>query len=129
MHAPSTARIRVLAGVELSGSTDRHPIASPPPEPIGSAMSDDVDVARARRLLPLVKEGFAASLTEVTTRFAISYSAMGTVLVGMATPRELDVLGPEGTKDQSWVCFLHGAQLRGQPARIPDPWRKLVTRR
>jgi hypothetical protein len=41
----------------LSGSTDRHPIASPPPEPIGPAMSYDADVAPARRLLPLVKEG------------------------------------------------------------------------
>ena len=28
--------IRVLAGGALSGSTERHPIASPPPEPIGS---------------------------------------------------------------------------------------------
>jgi hypothetical protein len=56
--------IRVLAGGALSGSTDRHPIASPPPEPIGSAMSCDADVARACRLLPLVKEGLAASLTE-----------------------------------------------------------------
>jgi hypothetical protein len=31
--------IRVLAGGALSGSTERHPIASPPPEPIGSAVS------------------------------------------------------------------------------------------
>src|ERR1700686_5641377 len=31
--------IRVLAGGALSGSTDRHPIAGPAPEPIGSAMS------------------------------------------------------------------------------------------
>jgi aryl-alcohol dehydrogenase-like predicted oxidoreductase len=30
--------IRVLAGGALSGSTERHPIASPPPEPIGSAI-------------------------------------------------------------------------------------------
>jgi len=44
--------IRVLAGGALSGSIERHPIASPPPEPIGSAMSYDADVARARRLLP-----------------------------------------------------------------------------
>jgi hypothetical protein len=44
--------IRVLAGGALSGSTERHPIASPPPEPIGSAMSYDADVARAQRLLP-----------------------------------------------------------------------------
>jgi hypothetical protein len=31
--------IRVLAGGALSGSAERHPIASPPREPIGSAMS------------------------------------------------------------------------------------------
>jgi aryl-alcohol dehydrogenase-like predicted oxidoreductase len=82
--------IRVLAGGALSGSTDRHPIASPPPEPIGSAGSYDADVARARRLLPLVKEGYAASLTEAATRFAISHSAMGTILVGMATSQQFE---------------------------------------
>ncbi len=60
--------IRVLAGGALSGSPERHPIASPPPEPIGSAMSYDADVARARRLMPLVAEGFAASLTEAAAR-------------------------------------------------------------
>jgi aryl-alcohol dehydrogenase-like predicted oxidoreductase len=63
--------IRVLAGGALSGSAERHPIASPPPEPIGTAMSYDADVVRARRLMPLVKEGFAASLTEAATRFAV----------------------------------------------------------
>jgi aryl-alcohol dehydrogenase-like predicted oxidoreductase len=82
--------IRVLAGGALSGSTERHPIASPPPDPIGSAMSYDADVARARRLLPLVKEGFARSLTEAATRFAISHPAMGTILVGMATPQQFE---------------------------------------
>jgi hypothetical protein len=40
---------------------------------IGSAMSDDADVARARRLLPLVEEGFAASLTEAATRFDLAF--------------------------------------------------------
>ena len=65
-------------------------IASPPPEPIGSAMSYDADVARACRLLPLVKEGFARSLTEAATRFAISHPAMGTILVGMATPQQFE---------------------------------------
>jgi aryl-alcohol dehydrogenase-like predicted oxidoreductase len=34
-----TVGIRVLAGGALSGSTERHPIAGPAPEPIGSAMS------------------------------------------------------------------------------------------
>jgi aryl-alcohol dehydrogenase-like predicted oxidoreductase len=82
--------IRVLAGGALSGSAERHPIASPPPEPIGSAMSYDADIARARRLMPLVTEGFAASLTEAATRFAIGHPAMGTILVGMATPQQFE---------------------------------------
>ena len=51
----------MLAGGALSGSAARHPIASPPPEPIGSAMSYDADVARARRLRLLIEEGFAAT--------------------------------------------------------------------
>jgi aryl-alcohol dehydrogenase-like predicted oxidoreductase len=82
--------IRVLAGGALSGSIERHPIAAAPPEPIGSAMTYDADVERARRLLPLVKEGFAASLTEAATRFALSHPAMGTLLVGMATPQQFE---------------------------------------
>jgi aryl-alcohol dehydrogenase-like predicted oxidoreductase len=82
--------IRVLAGGALSGSAERHPIASPPPEPIGSALSFDADVARARRLMPLVTEGYAKTLTEAATRFAISHTAIGTILVGMATPQQFD---------------------------------------
>jgi len=82
--------IRVLAGGALSGSAERHPIAGPAPEPIGSAMSYDADVDRARRLMPLVTEGFAASLTEAATRFALSHPAMGTLLVGMATPQQFE---------------------------------------
>ena len=82
--------IRVLAGGALSGSATRHPIASPPPAPIGSALSYDADVARARRLQPLVTEGFAASLTEAATRFALAQPAIGTILVGIATPEQFE---------------------------------------
>ena len=82
--------IRVLAGGALSGSAERHPIAGPAPDPIGSAMSYDADVERARRLMPLVEEGFAASLTEAATRFALSHPAMGSLLVGMATPQQFE---------------------------------------
>jgi aryl-alcohol dehydrogenase-like predicted oxidoreductase len=82
--------IRVLAGGALSGSAERHPIASPPPAPIGSALNYDADIARAQRLLQLVREGFAASLAEAATRFAISQPAIGTILVGMATPQEFE---------------------------------------
>ena len=82
--------IRVLAGGALSGSADRHPIAGAAPEPIGSALSYDADIDRARRLTPLIEEGFAASLTEAATRFALSHPAMGTILVGMATPQQFE---------------------------------------
>jgi predicted aldo/keto reductase-like oxidoreductase len=37
-----------------------------------------------------VTEGFATSLTEAATRFAISHPAMGTILVGTATPQEFE---------------------------------------
>jgi aryl-alcohol dehydrogenase-like predicted oxidoreductase len=53
-------------------------------------MSYEADVTRARRLLPLVQEGFAASLTEAATRFAISQPAIGTVLVGIAAPHQFE---------------------------------------
>jgi aryl-alcohol dehydrogenase-like predicted oxidoreductase len=82
--------IRVLAGGALSGSAERHPIAGPAPEPIGSAMSYDADVDRAGRLIALVEEGFALSLTAAATRFALSHPAMGTILVGMATPQQFE---------------------------------------
>jgi aryl-alcohol dehydrogenase-like predicted oxidoreductase len=82
--------IRVLAGGALSGSAERHSIASPPPEPIGSAMNYAADTARARRLMPLVTDGFAGSLPEAATRFALSQAAVGTILVGMATPQEFE---------------------------------------
>lgn len=85
-----TIAIRVLAGGALSGSAERHPIASPPPEPIGSAETYDADVAIARRFMPLVDEGYAESLTEAATRFAISNDAVGTILVGMATPQQFE---------------------------------------
>jgi len=53
-------------------------------------MSYEADVLRARRLMPLVKEGLASSLTEAATRFAFAHPAIGTILVGMATPREFE---------------------------------------
>ena len=49
-----------------------------------------MDLERARRLMPLVTEGFASSLAEAATRFAITHPAMGTILVGMATVDEFE---------------------------------------
>jgi L-galactose dehydrogenase/L-glyceraldehyde 3-phosphate reductase len=85
-----TIGIRALAGGALSGAAERHPIASPAPEPIGSAMSYDDDLGRARRLAPLVAEGYAANLAAAATRFVISTPAISTVLVGMATLAEFE---------------------------------------
>jgi aryl-alcohol dehydrogenase-like predicted oxidoreductase len=67
---------------------ERHTIASPPPAPIGSGFNYEADLGRARRLLPLVKEGFAATLAEAATRFALSHPSVGTILVGMASPQQ-----------------------------------------
>ncbi|MGH7043634.1 MAG: aldo/keto reductase [Acetobacteraceae bacterium] len=77
--------IRALAGGALSGEAVRHPIASPPPAPIGSADSYETDLARARRLAPLVAEGYAASLPEAALRFVIAQPAISTALIGIAT--------------------------------------------
>ena len=82
--------IRVLAGGALSGVAERHPIASPPPAPIGSALDFGTDLQRAQRLAPLVTEGYAGSLAEAATRFAIGHKAMGSILVGMATIAEFE---------------------------------------
>jgi L-galactose dehydrogenase/L-glyceraldehyde 3-phosphate reductase len=82
--------IRVLAGGALSGTDAREPNASPPPDPIGSATSFAADLARARRFTPLIDEGFAKTLAELATRFAISTPSIGTALMGIATLNQLE---------------------------------------
>jgi L-galactose dehydrogenase/L-glyceraldehyde 3-phosphate reductase len=82
--------IRALAGGALTGTAARHPIASPPPEPIGSALRYEDDLGRARRLAALVAEGHAVSLAEAATRFDIANPAISTMLVGMATEAEFE---------------------------------------
>ena len=83
--------IRVLAGGALSGSEERHAIASPPPAPIGSGSSYKIDVERARRFMPLVHEGHADSLVETAVRYVISSEAISTVLVGIATLEQFEI--------------------------------------
>jgi aryl-alcohol dehydrogenase-like predicted oxidoreductase len=85
-----TIGIRALAGGALTGSAERHPIASPPPNPLGTALSYEGDLRRAQKFAPLVREGFAASLAEAAVRFVISHAGISTVLVGMATPDEFE---------------------------------------
>lgn len=82
--------IRVLAGGSLSAEAARHRIASPPPAPIGTGQSYQADLARARRLLPLVTEGYAASLPEAALRYVIAHPGISTVLIGLATIEQLE---------------------------------------
>ncbi len=83
--------IRVLAGGALSGSEERHAIASPPPEPIGSGSSYSTDVQRAQRFIPLVREGHADSLVELALRYVIAHEAISTVLIGIATLEQFEI--------------------------------------
>jgi aryl-alcohol dehydrogenase-like predicted oxidoreductase len=85
-----TIGIRVLAGGALSGNEDRHPLGLPVVEPIGSGGSYAADAARARRLMPMVSEGHAASLTEMGIRFAIAHPALTTTEIGLANMEQLD---------------------------------------
>ena len=82
--------IRVLAAGALSGTEDRHPLGSPSVDPIGSGRDYRVDVDRARRLEPLMREGFADSLVEAAIRFVIAHPAVSTALVGYSTLDQLE---------------------------------------
>jgi aryl-alcohol dehydrogenase-like predicted oxidoreductase len=82
--------IRALAGGALSGVATRHPIASPPPEPIGSGPDYGADLAQAARFQFLVDENYAESLAEAAIRFATSNGAIGTTLIGVATPEQFE---------------------------------------
>lgn len=93
-----TIGIRVLAGGALSGEAGRHPIASPPPEPIGSGPDYATDLANARALRPLIEAAGAATLAEVATRFAIGNHAMCTTLIGIATPEQFEAAARAANK-------------------------------
>jgi aryl-alcohol dehydrogenase-like predicted oxidoreductase len=82
--------IRVLAGGALSGGEERHPLASPPPAPIGTGADYRADVERARRFQPLIREGHADSLIELALRYVIAHRAVSTVLVGYSTLEQLE---------------------------------------
>ncbi len=82
--------IRVLAAGALSGIEMRHPLGSPNVEPIGSGSAYRIDVERAKRLEPMICEGFAESLIELAVRFVISDASVSTALVGYSTLEHLE---------------------------------------
>jgi aryl-alcohol dehydrogenase-like predicted oxidoreductase len=93
-----TIVIRALAGGALAGTTARHPLAMQVVDPIGSAPDFAADVARAKALEPLVREGLAGSLTELAERFVIAHPAVTTMLVGYSTLDQLEQAAAAVTK-------------------------------
>lgn len=85
-----TIIIRAMAGGALAGTEERHPLAMQVVDPIGSAPDFKGDVARARELEPLVREGAAGSLPELAQRFVIAHPAVSTMLVGYSTLDQLE---------------------------------------
>ncbi|MCO6416964.1 aldo/keto reductase [Siccirubricoccus sp. KC 17139] len=83
--------IRILAAGALSGEEARHPVAMPKVAPIASGADYAADLAEARRLLPLVAEGHAASLAELAIRYALTPPEIGTALIGTASVEQLEV--------------------------------------
>jgi aryl-alcohol dehydrogenase-like predicted oxidoreductase len=90
--------IRVLAAGALSGVEARHPLGSQSVEPIGSGSAYRIDVERARRLEPLVREGHTDSLIELAVRFVISHDAVSTALVGYSTLDHLEYAAAAANK-------------------------------
>jgi len=82
--------IRALAGGALSGTPDRHPVAARSVAPIATERDYAADVARARQLAFLVKDGTVADLVEAAIRFAISKPEISTALVGISSLEQLE---------------------------------------
>jgi aryl-alcohol dehydrogenase-like predicted oxidoreductase len=85
-----TIVIRALAAGALAGTTERHPLAMQEVAPIGSAPDFVGDVARAKALEPLIRQGLAGSLAELAQRFVISNPNVTTMLVGYSTLDQLE---------------------------------------
>jgi len=82
--------IRVLAGGALSGTTDRHPIATPGVAPLATGRDYADDAARAHAFDFLVADGTVGSLVEAAIRFALSKAEISTAMVGTSSLDQLD---------------------------------------
>jgi aryl-alcohol dehydrogenase-like predicted oxidoreductase len=113
-----TIIIRVAAGGALSGVETRHPIASPPPEPIASGADYATDVRRARRLQPLVDEGHVESLVEASLRFAVGADGVSTILLGYSSLDQLEYAA---------TCVAKGPLPAAALARLRELWTGLAS--
>ena len=94
-------------------------------DPIGSAPNFAGDVARAKQLEPLVREGVAGSLTELAQRFVIAHPAVSTMLVGYSTLDQLEQAAaavekgplPSGRREDRQVATRRCTEARRRAAR------------
>jgi aryl-alcohol dehydrogenase-like predicted oxidoreductase len=82
--------VRVLAAGALSGVPERHPVAVPAVDPIGTGRDYAADLARAQALGALVREGHAGSLVEAALRFPLGTREVSTVLLGYSSQAHLE---------------------------------------
>lgn len=82
--------IRILAGGALSGTPERHPVASPSVNPIASEPAYRDDVARAQRFTFLVEDGVVSNQVEAAVRFAASEPGVSTALLGISSRDQLE---------------------------------------
>ncbi len=82
--------IRVLAAGALTGSLERHPIASPVNTALAGGAEYDRDVERAKRLPAIVAELGLESPFELALRFALAKEGVSTVLAGMSEYAHLE---------------------------------------
>lgn len=89
-HGTGVIAIRVYAAGALSGTPERHPVASPPPRPLipGSEYSGDVE--RAQRLAHVAAEQDLESSLELGLRFALTVPAVSTAVVGLSSLEHLE---------------------------------------
>ncbi len=109
--------IRVLAAGALSGSANRHPVASQTVAPITSGHDLAEDAARAQAFHFLVAEGYADNLVEAAIRFAISKKALSTALVGISSLEQLE---------QALASVEKGPLAADALARLPAVWASLA---
>jgi len=109
--------IRVLAAGALSGVETRHPVAVPSVDPIATSPQYGVDVQRTGHLQALVKDGHASSLIEAAVRFAITNTAVTTVLVGYSSLEHLEYAAAAVNK---------GPLPHAALDRLTELWKSLV---
>ena len=82
--------IRILAGGALSGTPERHPVASTWVNPIASEEVYGDDVFRAKRYSFLVEEGIVSNLVEAAVRFGVSKVNVSIALLGISNLEQLE---------------------------------------